>query len=489
MYKESIISKTGIKIPVLNSGRTMESRYDPIRDAVRQSEKYKNESIILVIGFGSGLLVSEILKRNSHIRILVLESEKQDMEFLESEGYLTNFSSCDIHFFTPDSFFSGLLNYYLPSLYGNLCIFENNAYSQENPDYTEQYRTILSKALKDISADFSVQSHFGKLWQKNIITNLKNHIYSVKMDFPTEKTALIVGAGPSIDKKIQDIKDNDYFIISTDTAYSILCSHHIIPDAVVTCDAQHISHSHFINPVSKETIFFADISVSPSIINHLSKYTKNIVFCTQGHPLAEKAFSVSPSSFIKTTSGSGTVTITAVDIAVQAGFKKIKIYGADSAYHEGKSYAKQTYLEKLYYKDQKKIYTSEAQFAKLMYRTPLITINENSRIYQTSILNSYKESLESYLSLKGRWERSDFDYIINISNTKPENIDTNSFPYEKFKKALMELMSKKINMEENIAENILIELPFIAALRFQTGNNDFYSLYKAAVEHLQRISK
>ena len=45
-----------------------------------------------------------------------------------------------------------------------------------SPNYKEdilQIKTDLSLALKKISADFSVQSHFGKIWQRNIINNLK----------------------------------------------------------------------------------------------------------------------------------------------------------------------------------------------------------------------------------------------------------------------------------------------------------------------------
>ena len=55
----------------------------------------------------------------------------------------------------------------------DLLVNVQDSWIQENKEDILQIKTDLSLALKKISADFSVQSHFGKIWQHNIFTNLK----------------------------------------------------------------------------------------------------------------------------------------------------------------------------------------------------------------------------------------------------------------------------------------------------------------------------
>ena len=107
-------------------------------------------------------------------------------------------------------------------------------------------------------------------------------------------------------------------------------------------------------------------------------------------------------------SGAGTVTITALDIAVQAGFTDIMILGADFSYSDGKAYTSGTYLDTLYNKGSSKLAETEQTFSKLMFRTELLEITRNKKT--TQILQAYKGSLEKYLTEK------------NISFTKKNEV-------------------------------------------------------------------
>ena len=55
----------------------------------------------------------------------------------------------------------------------DLLVNVQDSWIQENKENIPQIKNDLSLALKKISADFSVQSHFGKIWQHNIFSNLK----------------------------------------------------------------------------------------------------------------------------------------------------------------------------------------------------------------------------------------------------------------------------------------------------------------------------
>ena len=73
IYKEKIISKTGITIPVLQSGKTIESRYNPQADAIRKFISLNvSEKFIILIGCGSGLLLNEIATRLPDAIIIVV---------------------------------------------------------------------------------------------------------------------------------------------------------------------------------------------------------------------------------------------------------------------------------------------------------------------------------------------------------------------------------------------------------------------------------
>ena len=55
-----------------------------------------------------------------------------------------------------------LENTYIPALHGNLNILVHRVWAQENSAKVKSINEKIQKALKKISADYSVQSHFGK---------------------------------------------------------------------------------------------------------------------------------------------------------------------------------------------------------------------------------------------------------------------------------------------------------------------------------------
>ena len=46
---------------------------------------------------------------------------------------------------------------------------------QENQNLYPLIQQIIKSSLNTVSADFSAQSHFGKIWQKNILANLNTY--------------------------------------------------------------------------------------------------------------------------------------------------------------------------------------------------------------------------------------------------------------------------------------------------------------------------
>jgi len=490
LYNSLITTKNNSVIPVLKSGKTLESRYNPQQDAERKIQNQQiNSKIVLILGVGSGILVEQLAENNPDTFFLALESSKEDISLLKQNKTFSNlYSLKNVLVFSYEDLESVLINNYIPAFYGNLQIIEQKAWLDENSDFTNQLKNKINKTLKTIAADFSVQAHFGKIWQGNIYRNLYN-LNAYKNNFSLSpdisKTAVIVAAGPSLDKTIDLLKQSkNYFVISTDTAYQALLKNKIIPDIVVSIDGQNVSYNHFINiPENSKTLFVFDTCGNSSAVEKLLKRNEKVYLINSNHPFVNY-INLKNYIFPNLFAGTGTVTIAALDLAIQCGFEHIEIFGADFSYINGKAYTKGTYLEHLYEKTSNHLTSQENFYNKLQFRTELIKVSDN--VFTTEILESYRISLEDFLNKYDiKMNKNNFIYSItsNQLNNKitfnSQNINFEDF-IETFKQDF-----NKINFEKDIGKTLLQNncilslLPYMAFLRTQEENSN-YNVEKVA---------
>lgn len=487
IYKEFITAKNGMQIPVFLSGKSMESRYNPERDSENLLNTItENASFFLVLGIGSGTFINLLSKKYPEAKIVGLEIYKEDIDFLKELPLISQLEKNPlIDFCCLNQLESFLLQNYLPGKFGELKIIEQRAWVNENSEHIGEINLILNKTIGIISADYSVQAHFGKIWTSNIINNSRlaekyhsNELYKSIIS-KNKKTAIIVGAGPSLDTTLETIIENkrdDYFIFATDTAGQALIKRQIIPDLIVSIDAQSVSYNHFIIPQSNEkTIYAFDLCANSSAVKHICKNTNKALFFCSGHPLAAAINQSSGSPLPTFFSGAGTVTITALDISVNAGFKDIIILGADFSYSRGKAYTSGTYLDTLYNYSSTKIKDSEESFSKLMFRTELIKLDENKST--TAVLEAYKTSLENYLEQK----KITFSNDNNVYKLHcPANQNIMTLKDKRF--TLSPFMNKIKSADTYEAETLL--LPYVAWLRKNEKykNFEYKDLLKLALE-------
>ena len=495
IYKTFIEAKNSSLIPQLQNGKTLESKYNPQKESLKICEDLKSRLIqnntgskafnekdfyfFIVLGISSGILIQEIANQYPNCRILGIERNEEDLLFLQNSTIIQELKKneriifCDIH-----NLAETLTSFYLPAKYKKPEIVELKAWLVENSDKVEEIQSQINKGVRIISADYSVQAHFGKIWMHNILGNLKNLSTFIiddkkKTELSTiidrNKTALIVAAGPSLENKIAEINKNrhKYFIISTDTGSKILEGKSIVSDAVISIDGQNISYNHFFGKIHKSCLYFFDLCSSPSAAEFVSKNGGNLHYFTSGHPFAELACNFNRNSFPHIFSGAGTVTIAAVDLAEKLGFSKIKVVGADFAYSKGKAYARGTYLEDIYSKKQSKIETIEKKYDNLLFRTPLLYA-ENK--ITTEILNAYKTSFLEYIKVHNfNYEIKDNEYLLWKKNNVKEKIkDCQEFPF----KAFLEYCAKCSLKDLEIAL-----LPYVAFLKNAGKEKGDYYLY------------
>lgn len=460
-------AKNGTTIPVFFNGKVMESRYNPQRDAKTLCDSIQTDSrFFLVTGIGSGIFINLLHNKYPEAKIIAFEMTNNDIDFLMQLETVQIVSKIqNIFFASLENLYDCMIQNYLPAKYGDIRIIEQRAWLSENQAAVSLINQTINKAVGIISADYSVQAHFGKLWLNNILTNsrLAEKINSkLLQNIPLEKTAVITGAGPSLDNFLSDINEeqrNNYFFISTDTAFSVLIKHNIEPEVCISIDGQSISYNHFLHKITDiKTIFGFDLCANASSAKKLYTSGRNLFIFNTGHPLSS-AINIFGNNFLpELFSGSGTVTITAVDLAIKLGFRNIIIAGADFSYPDGKAYSKGTYLDSLYNKDSIKINNAELKFSSLLYRTPLIKITENR--VTTTVLQAYKTSLEKYLeSLNIKFSVKDGIYILerpdNLSKTLTAT-NQNTFSL----KAFLNKLAASTPLETE-----LLLLPYIAWLR------------------------
>lgn len=499
-------AKNGTRIPVFSNGHTMESRYNPQRDAENLCNNIIDGSFFVVIGIGSGIFIKSLLQKlnskSTPVKIIAVEKSADDLDFLSDletvRELLENHQVILCH---SENLSEVLTQNYLPAKYGNLQIIEQRGWVNENTQTYIQIKEILKKTLSIISADYSVQAHFGKIWVHNIMNNARllrktsNHedcFCRIQKAAAENKTAVIIAAGPSLDSMINQLADSNMrknlFIISTDTAWQSLSKYGINADAVVSIDGQSVSYNHFIKNIKDKSLqaedfssplFFFDLCANTSALKYITENDFPVILFSSGHPLSTAINNFSGNALPFLFSGAGTVTITALDLALRSGFKNIKILGADFSYSNGKPYTKGTYLDSLYNFSAEKINCMEKTFTKLMYRTPLTDYGNGH--FSSAVLEAYKTSLENYLNENRiSFSCNNFVYELKV----PQNVSNlyqSDFTYLPHKFNYENFIEELKKSEAQTVENLL--MPYIAYLRqkSQLQNQPYNELLKLAL--------
>lgn len=490
LYKDICTSKDNLSIPVFNDGKTMHSKYAPLKEASSFGLDINDGSeYTIILGIGGGYHIHDFHSRHPEHFIIAVEESCDELNFLSSIDSFNELKNIpNIEIITRDQLKQTLLSTYLPALYGGINILKQRAWCEQNTSEMQNIIDTINLTLKEISKDYSVQCHFGLMWQKNIINNLRHLSKSGtnKIEVKTAKTAAIIAAGPSLDYSLTELiqNRNNYYIIATDTAYSVLKKNNIKCDTVISIDGQNISYKHFIGTIDQDTNYIFDLQANFNAVNHVAKYTDNIFFFKSGHPFCTYAEQLSGFTFPEITSGAGTVTIAAIDFARKSGFSDFAVFGADFSYILNKPYTKGTYLDALYRGPENRLLNSENDFSKLMFRTETLksqTVINSIKTTKlvTEVLDSYKETFLQWIKANNM----NYKYENYIYKIKPIELKSHNHLPENVSNFNFDLFLSKLKNEVSITDcssldaltksNLIISLlPFIAYLRnrYKTGS-------------------
>lgn len=472
LYSTFEQSKTGEEVAVFYNSHWMFSKYAPNRDVeLFLSQITEKPQAIVIGGVGSAIHIKKALQKSTIKLIIAVEENEKSLDFCKEK---LQFNNEKLIFCTIQTLNQTLKQFYIPLLHGDLTFLPIKTWL-DNIEDKETFYKVFDSTVKEIAADVSTQAFFGKIWHSNILKNLKTiEIFGKqkksnnKIIIDTNKTAAIIGAGPSLDKNIENLSKNreSFFIIATDTSFRVLENAKIVPDCVVTLDGQALSTSHFIGTKAEISFFVFDLCANNSVVNKLAKKSKSIIPVTSGHPLVELyckwlESKKLPNFITKLTAGNGTVLQLALDFAFNAGFSDFKFFGADFAFLQNKAYCKGTYLEDNFLQNSELTNSFENQNVKLMFKNLTQKVDN---AFTTPVLQSYKEYLLSYLEqikTKNHLQPKFVSYKVNF-------FDYTSVCYDEFLSWLLEKLEKK---DENILFSLL---PLAAWINKRQENSDIY---------------
>lgn len=312
---------------VISDGSTkcrMNSSYSPANEADIWAAQFKYanmQKVASIFGFGTGVFVKAVLNRllkDEHA--IVIEPDLKLFDYicrnidvseilLDSRLRLVTWDRMGKDYLDAADDYVHWIN-------------ANSQIAAVNPGYDlcylvklKQFNTVFSEHSQSLFTNRNTESYFGKNMISNMIHNFEfignsNTLLEIKDIVPDGVPAIIVAAGPSLDKNVEELKraKGHSVILCTDTAMKTLAAHGIIPDAMVTIDAKK-SPKHFIN-VGYETLpVFCTVTTTNSVlknntnrkiwfgcheymVNLYKRLGKNISYLGIGGSVANAAFSV-----------------------------------------------------------------------------------------------------------------------------------------------------------------------------------------------------
>lgn len=349
-----IINKAGKNI-YLNGKRETKK---PAVEWAKDLRVFADSAPILMLGVGNTTYLEELLKKIDK-KVIIFIYEPSITIFVD---FLNNFNLKKLFDVAIPIFWiegvTGMDDVGLEGVLKSIIKYELFDYSYRVllPNYDtlfpeETYKFI--KYCRDISQTELVRkntaSKFSSVLAKNILANMKYILDGYKTIqfagiFPKEFPGILVAAGPSLNKNINQLKKakNKAFIVATDTALKPLIKEGIIPDLVAIVDGKKPIHL-------VETEKFKEIPLLCSICSAseiMEYHTDKKIFYNEGYKLSDVILNHSHINVSQMPIG-GSVATLGFAFMYMIGFSNIILVGQDLAYTNNRSHADGTFQEKM----------------------------------------------------------------------------------------------------------------------------------------------
>lgn len=327
----------------------LNSMYNPMHEAQRfvKHINFKNEEApIMLFGFGNGIIVRELLRNcNDSMHVIVYEPSIEIFSHVVEEYDIEDILRSPKCSLVIEGVNEQDLKRYMYERIGYLNL--NVCINLIHPNYVPAFIDSYSQYEKDVKwfrvgvfCNRNTLELLGKECVINAIHNLSTlesskTITQLRGKVPAEVPAIIVAAGPSLDKNIHQLKKakGRSIIIAVDRAINALLEHGIIPDCSVTMDAKKPMYCYEREESKHIPLIYALCARKEIVMQHLGD---KVVYNSE-HQLVSLLNEILPNLGLTLVGGS--VATAAFSIAVELGAKNIILVGQDLAFANGNTHA------------------------------------------------------------------------------------------------------------------------------------------------------
>jgi hypothetical protein len=324
-------------------GNPMDDSVDPVWDAMEKYAKLEDKSsknITIIFGMGLGYLFKIFCQKHKGI-IIVFEP---NLDLLRIALEVTDFSNIlknsNVRIAnTHDDLEKSYKELYFSKYTMNLIY--NKYFEKTSDEDVFKHREKIDALHGIYYSNFRNGFLKTSYWTKNLIENFPGIVKTCDLDILKkkfrDKCAVIISAGPSLDKNIQELKPyrDKIIVFCVGTALKTTIKRGIIPDFVVAIDFNSCQHKQLKNIDLSEINMILDTSVFPEMYRIKSKRVFNYYPHFMAQWLASN-LGISMEGY-KTM---GTVSITALFSARMLGCREVILIGQDLAYTDGQCYSK-----------------------------------------------------------------------------------------------------------------------------------------------------
>lgn len=336
----------------LNGKRNTKAPVELWRDRLGEIHKY---SSVILLGIGSGRYLKCLLKNlDKTVNVMVYEPSatifRRTLQLVDLEEEIMS---------RPIAFVVEGINgaEFMPVMKSLVVVETIEFMKQEvHPNYQVLFPEKIVEALRNIekrTEDIFVNYRTGNLFATHLAKNQIQNMEALCEGYNTKRLsevipydgpAILVAAGPSLNKNIQELKaaKNKAFILAVDTAVKPLVHAGIIPDAYITIDAKKP-----LNLVDEERVRNIPV-IAPITANHdiLKRQRGKKIFYFDGYMLGMYAYRAAGKILPAVQTG-GSVACSGLSLLYKMGFNTIILVGQDLAYTDNKSHADGTFQDKM----------------------------------------------------------------------------------------------------------------------------------------------
>ena len=337
---------------------------EPARIWVETLGVLETNSPIFIMGLGNSTYLEELVEKTENkLIIIVYEPSFQIfLKFLENVSIQRWMEKHLIIFWVNG--LKGMDNKVMRGLIQNILRYEMLTYSHRLilPNYdvlfakeAVSFMQMIHEIANNGLVQYATRMRFSSISMKNLLDNIKYLCNGYKTTqlvnvIPQDIPGIVVAAGPSLNKNIQELKKakGRAFIIAVDTAIKPLLAKGIIPDMFAIVDGKKpLDLIH--KDEAKNIPLVTDINANSEILNY---HTGMKFFYNQGYAIVERILLKADQQFGGVDTG-GSVATNAFSLLYKMGLMRIILVGQDLAFTNNKSHADGTFKKKMEEEDTK----------------------------------------------------------------------------------------------------------------------------------------